>query len=389
MTALRLVAVTGSRADFGLYQCVLDELAADPGFAVALAVTGMHLAPEFGLTVREVEASRHPIAARIETLLASDSAAAVAKAIGLGTIGFADAWTRERPDMVMVLGDRFEMFAAAQAAFIMRIPIAHLYGGDVTEGAFDDALRHAISKMASLHFPSTEDAARRLIRMGEPPERVFAVGSPGLDHLFRTPRLDRDAFAASLGFALRPRNLLVTFHPVTLDPVPSATQLDELLAALDGLGPDVGLIVTLPNADTEGRALIERLRAFAAGRDNVTLHASLGQQRYLSALTHCDAIVGNSSSGLYEAPSLGIPTVNIGDRQKGRLRAASVIDCPPARGAITDAIAHALTLDCRGTVNPYGDGRTARRIREALARTLAAIGDPAGLIVKGFYDSPA
>jgi UDP-hydrolysing UDP-N-acetyl-D-glucosamine 2-epimerase len=382
-TPLRLCAVTGCRADFGLYQSVLAELAVEPRFRVELAATGMHLSPEFGMTVREVEAAGYSVGIRVETLLSSDSPVGVAKALGLGVMGFADAWAQHRPDLVLVLGDRFEMFAAAQAAFVLRIPIAHIGGGDVTEGALDDAMRHGISRMAALHFTTSAPASARLIRMGEPPDRVFTVGNPGLDHLKHMILLDRVELEAALGFALRPRNLLVTFHPVTLDPVPSATQVEELLSALDGLGEEVGLIVTLPNADTEGRALIAHLRAFAAGRVNVTMHTSLGSLRYLSALAHVDAVVGNSSSGLLEAPSFGTPTVNIGDRQKGRLRAASVIDCLPEHGAIAAAIARALTLDTRGVENPYGDGESASRIR----RALAGIADFAPLIVKGFHEA--
>lgn len=384
---LRLCVVTGSRADFGIYRPVLDELAGEPRFAVEVAVTGMHLSPEFGLTVREVEESGFPITARVETLLSSDTATGMVKAAGLGLIGFADAWTQRRPDLAMVLGDRFEMFAAAQAAFLMRIPIVHLGGGDVTESALDDALRHGISKMAALHFVTNGEARDRLVRMGEPPERVHVAGAPGLDHLRRMERLDRAGLEAALGFRLRPKNLLATFHPVTLDPVPSLVQLEELLAAFDGLGSEVGLIITLPNADAEGRAMIAHIEAFTAARPHAAAFASLGPLRYLSALALVDAVVGNSSSGLYEAPSLGTVTVNIGDRQKGRPRAASVIDCVPERTAIAAAIRQALAADCRAdcriVANPYGDGHAAGRIRAVLA----ACPDFASLIRKRFHDS--
>ncbi|WP_029008252.1 UDP-N-acetylglucosamine 2-epimerase [Azospirillum halopraeferens] len=383
---VRLCAVSGSRADFGLYRWVLHELHEDPRFAVEVAVTGMHLSPEFGMTVRDVEASGIPVAARVETLLSSDSGVGVAKAVGLGVLGFAESWQRHRPDLVMVLGDRFEMFAAAQTAFLMRIPIVHLCGGDVTEGAFDDAMRHAISKMAAVHFTTNAEAGARLVRMGEPPERVFTVGSPGLDHLHRTPRLDRAALEEALGFALRPRNLLVTFHPVTLDRVSSARQMEALLDALDRLSPEVGLIITLPNADTEGRALIAQIEAFTVGRANAIARPSLGSRTYLSALALVDAVVGNSSSGLYEAPSFGTPTVNIGDRQKGRLKATSVIDCPADRDAIAAAIGEALARGRRPTENPYGDGHTARRIRTILGDLIDRGADSAHLIRKGLHD---
>lgn len=389
MTApVRICAVTGSRADFGLYRWVLHELCEDSRFAVAVAVTGMHLSPEFGLTVRDVEAAGLPVGARVETLLSSDTGAGVAKAMALGVLGFTESWSQERPDLVMVLGDRFEMFAAAQTAFILRIPIIHLFGGDVTEGAFDDGLRHGISKMAALHFTSNEAARARLIRMGEPPERVFTVGSPGLDHLHRTERLNRAGLEAALGFTLKPRNLLVTFHPVTLDQTPSTAQMEELLAALGGLGSDIGLIITLPNADTEGRALITRIEAFVAAHPNAIARTSLGSRNYLSALALVDAVVGNSSSGLYEAPSFGTPTVNIGDRQAGRLKAESVIDCPAERGAISAAVAQAFTRGRRPTVNPYGDGQSARRIRDALADLVDHGADLAALVRKRFHDGP-
>lgn len=379
---LRLSVITSSRADFGIYHPVLDALAKEARFVIELVVTGMHLSPEFGLTVREVEETDFPIVARIETLLSSDTAVGMVKAVGLGLIGFADAWTQRRPDLVMVLGDRFEMFAAAQAAFLLRLPIIHLGGGDVTESAIDDALRHGISKMAALHFVTNAGAHDRLIRMGEPPDRVHVSGAPGLDHLRCLKRLDRAGLEAALSFRLRLRNLLVTFHPVTLDPTPSVVQLEELLIALDELGSDVGLIFTLPNADVEGRAMIARIEEFAAARANAAAFPSLGPLRYLSAMSLVDAVVGNSSSGLYEAPSLGIPTVNIGDRQKGRPRAASVIDCPPERTAIMAAIQNAFATDCRGVVNPYGDGNAAERIRAVLA----ACPDFVALLRKGFHD---
>jgi UDP-N-acetylglucosamine 2-epimerase (non-hydrolysing)/GDP/UDP-N,N'-diacetylbacillosamine 2-epimerase (hydrolysing) len=379
---LRLAAVTGSRADFGLIRWPLHALSAVPEFTIEVVATGTHLAPSFGMTVKEVEAAGFAIPFRIETILAGDGPVAVSKAIALGVAGFADAWAHARPDLVLLPGDRFEIFAAAQAAFIARIPIIHLCGGDVTNGALDDAMRHAISKMAGLHLVTNARARDRLIRMGEQPERIFVVGSPSLDALSRAPLPDRATVERELGFALRARNLLVTFHPATLDPAPAVTQLDELLAAFDTLGPAVGLIITLPNADAEGRALIARLERFATDRAHVALRASLGHLFYLGLMALVDAVVGNSSSGLYEAPSLGKPTVNIGIRQDGRERASSVIDCPTERGAIGAAIARAFGLDCRGTVNPYGDGDASRRIVEILRERAA----PAWLLQKTFYD---
>jgi UDP-N-acetylglucosamine 2-epimerase (non-hydrolysing)/GDP/UDP-N,N'-diacetylbacillosamine 2-epimerase (hydrolysing) len=375
--------VSGSRADFGLLYWPLKELGEEPAFSVDLALTGMHLAPEFGATSREVEASGIAVSARVETVMASDGPAGMAKAIGLGVLGFADAWGQRRPDLVMVLGDRFETFAAAQAAFTHRIPIAHLCGGDVTEGALDEGFRHSISKMASLHFASNDDAARRLRRMGEDPARIHTVGSPGLDHLRRTSLLRRDEVETRLGFTLRARNILVTFHPATLDSMPAGPQQEELLAALDTLGSGVGIIFTAPNADEGGRALRARLEAYVANRPQNVLRASLGHHLYLSTMACVDAVVGNSSSGLYEAPSLKRPTVNIGRRQDGRPRAASVIDCPAERRAIGNAIAAAFTLDCSNVANPYGEGDSARRIREILCRQDAF----ASLVTKRFHDA--
>lgn len=382
MPPRRICVVTGSRADYGLLHEPMRLLRDDPEFELQVAVTGMHLAPEFGSTWRVIEADGFPITSRVEMLLSGDTPVSVTKSVGLGVIGFADAFARLRPDWLMVLGDRFEILAAVQAALFARLPVAHLCGGDVTEGAFDDAIRHAITKMAHVHFVTNSAAERRLLQMGESRAQVHQVGSPGLDHIRRMKRLPRQAVFEAIGMRPRKRNLMVTFHPTTLDEKASVDQVDAVLAALDSLDDDTGLIMTGPNADTEGRALTERLTAFAASRDNTVFRVSLGQTLYLNALSHVDAVVGNSSSGLYEAPSFGIPTVNIGDRQKGRLRAASVVDCPPERAAIIDALDRALGLDCSDVVNPYGDGESAPRIVAALK----AVDDPAALIRKRFQD---
>ncbi|GAB4169394.1 MAG: UDP-N-acetylglucosamine 2-epimerase [Thalassobaculales bacterium] len=377
----RLLAVTGARADWGLLRWPLLALAGEPGFTVEVAVTGMHLAPLFGSTVAEVEAAGLPVVERVETLLAGDSGVAMAKAVALGILGFADALARRRPDGLLLLGDRFEVFAAAQAAFLQRIPIIHLCGGDLTDGALDDAMRHAISHMAALHLPSTAVAARRLSRLGADPARIVVVGSPGLDILTRGRLPDRAAVEQALGFSLRRRNLLVTFHPATREGEPLA-QLACLLEALDALGPEVGLIITQPNADAGGRAIAEALARFAEEREHAILRASLGQTLYLGVMAQVDAVVGNSSSGLYEAPSLAKPTVNIGSRQDGRLKAASVIDCPAEAPAIVAAIGRALALDCSGVENPYGDGHASERIVAALRR----FREPGALAPLPFHD---
>ena len=363
----KIAVVTGSRAEYGLLHWVLHDLRAAPDLELQLIVTGMHLAPEFGLTVREIERDGFAIARRVEMLLSSDTPSGVAKSIGLGVIGMSDALEHLQPDVVLVLGDRFEILAAAQACLVHNVPLAHIAGGDTTEGAFDESIRHAITKMAHLHFVTNAQSAQRVRQLGEDPARVLLTGNPGLDHLRRQPLLDRTALAASLGAPLGARNLLVTFHPVTLEPGESERQCAALLDALDRQGPDTLLWITRPNADTGGRALSAMLTDWASTRPGrVQLHASLGQLRYLSLMAQVDAVVGNSSSGLYEAPSFQVPTVNIGDRQRGRLSSASVVDCAPTADAIAAAIDRALTMDCHGVVNPYGDGQSAGRIIEAL-----------------------
>lgn len=367
MTSPRKIAVvTGSRAEYGLLYWVLHDLQRTPAVELQLIVTGMHLSPEFGLTVREIERDGLPIARRVEMLLSSDTPGGVAKSMALGLIGMSDAFEQLQPDVALVLGDRFEIMATAQAALLHNLPLAHIAGGDTTEGAFDEAIRHAITKMSHLHLVTNELSARRVRQLGEDPASIRVVGSPGLDHLTRRPLLDRAALSESLGAPLAARNLLITFHPVTLEPGEGERQQAELLAALAHLPPDTGLWFTRPNADTGGRTLAAALDAWAQGRANVRVFSSLGQLRYLSLMAQVDAVVGNSSSGLYEAPSFRIPTVDIGDRQRGRQAADSVLHCAPERGAILAALQKARTLDCSAVVNPYGDGHSAPRIVEAL-----------------------
>lgn len=382
MSRRRICVVTGSRAEYGLLYWVLHELRAAADVELQLVVTGMHLAPEFGLTVREIERDGFVIARRVDMLLSGDTAAATAKSIGLGVIGLSDALESLAPELLLVLGDRFEILAAAQAALVHNIPVAHIAGGDTTEGAFDEAIRHSITKMAHLHLVTNEPAARRVRQLGEDPRRIHVVGSPGLDHLRRTALLGRAELEQTLGAPLGARNLLVTFHPVTLEPGEGERQFAELLAALDTLGPDTTIWFTRPNADTGGRAISAALDTWAATRgERVHVHASLGQLRYLSLMAQVDAVVGNSSSGLYEAPSFRVPTVDIGDRQRGRLAAASVLHCAPERGAIRAALDHAATLDCSQVENPYGDGRSAERI-VALLRGLPPAAE---LLKKSFH----
>jgi UDP-N-acetylglucosamine 2-epimerase (non-hydrolysing)/GDP/UDP-N,N'-diacetylbacillosamine 2-epimerase (hydrolysing) len=381
--ARTVMVVTGSRADYGLLYWVMKAIQADPALELQVAVTGMHLSSEFGMTVSAIEADGFPIAARVDALLSGDSAASVAKSIGMGVIGFADLFERLRPDFVLLLGDRFEILAAAQAALVARIPIVHIAGGDLTEGAFDDAIRHSITKMAHLHFVTNAAAEKRVRQLGEDSRFVFNVGSPGLDGLRRAKLLGRDELESLLGLAFRQRNLLVTFHPATLEAEQPEQELAELLLALDRLGDAFGIVFTKANADPQGRTLNRMLEAHVAARSSCRLFDTLGQQVYLSLMQQVDVVVGNSSSGLYEAPSLRKPAVNIGSRQKGRLRSASVIDCAPQAGAIERAILAALSLDCSSVVNPYGDGNSAPRIVAALK----GVADPRALVQKRFVDA--
>ncbi|MBI07069.1 MAG: UDP-N-acetylglucosamine 2-epimerase (hydrolyzing) [Rhodospirillaceae bacterium] len=381
---MRICAVTGSRADYGLLQPVMAELRDDGEFDLSVVATGTHLAPEFGLTYREIEADGFAIDSRVEIVTPDDTGIGVAKSMGLALSGLADAFAALKPDFVLLLGDRFEALAAAETALVMGLPLIHFSGGDVTEGSFDDAMRHAITKMASLHFVASADAGRRVRQLGEDAARVHVVGDPGLDALRCMTLMCRDELENDLGFRFRERNFLITFHPATLDMVPSLDQFAALLEALAEY--DVcGLIFTKPNADPEGRALTAALDAFVARQENAVAVASLGHRRYLSVMNEVDVVVGNSSSGLLEAPSLHTPAVNIGDRQGGRLRAASVIDCAPDRRAIGAALNAALELDCKDIENPYGDGYTAARV----LCILKEIADPGALLHKKFVDLPS
>lgn len=382
VTKRKICVVTGSRADYGLLYWLMHDIQASYLFELQLVVTGMHLSPEFGLTANIIEEDGFRIDSRVESLLSSDSAVGVTKAVGLGVLGFAEVYDRLCPDLVLVLGDRFEIFAASQAALFARLPIAHIGGGDVTEGAFDEAIRHSITKMSNLHFVTNSDAAKRLKRMGENPDHIFIVGSPGLDHLHRSNSPDRATLEHDLDFRFLKKNFLITFHPVTLDNIPSKDQLDELIKALDEFGPDIGMVFTMPNADTEGRALIQCIEKYVASRDNARAFTSLGQKRYLATMAIADVVIGNSSSGLYEAPSLRTPTVNIGQRQQGRLKALSVFDCSPNKDAIAEAITKALFFGHREVENPYWRGDCASLIMEKLT----SIDNFSSLTMKRFFD---
>lgn len=365
----KICVVTGTRAEYGLLRWVMEGIRETPGLELQIIVTGMHLSPEFGLTYREIEQDGFLIDRKVEMLLSSDSPTGLAKSMGLGLIGFGDALQQLQPDLMLVLGDRFEMFSAVAAAMVARVPVAHLHGGEATEGAFDEAIRHSITKMSHLHFVAAEEYRNRVIQLGEHPDRVFLVGGLGVDSMKKLVLLDRPALETSLGFKLGSKNLLVTFHPVTLENVTSSQQMAELLAALETL-KDTHLIFTMPNADTGGRVLFDMIEQYVAAHANARAYASLGQLRYLSCIRHMDGVVGNSSSGLTEVPSFGKCTINISDRQRGRLKAQSVIDCSPDRQSIATALQRLYSPAFQATLqtvrNPYGEGGASERIVQVL-----------------------
>lgn len=382
----KVCVVTGSRAEYGLLKWVMEGIRGSALLELQLVVTGMHLSPEFGLTYREIERDGFRIDRKIEMLLSSDTAQGVAKSMGLGLIGFGDAFQDLRPDLLLVLGDRYEILAATSAALIARIPVAHLHGGEKTEGAFDDAIRHAITKMSHLHFVAAEEYRRRVIQLGEHPERVLLVGGLGVDSIRRVRLLDQKALEKAIGMRFGARNLLVTYHPETLAEAGSSQQMAALLAALEKL-PDTSIIFTLPNADTDGRAITGLIEDYVGRHPNCRSYKSLGQQNYLSCMQFVDGVVGNSSSGLLEAPSFRKGTVNIGDRQRGRLRAASVIDCQPVATAITQALDRLYSPEFQEALNevqnPYGDGGATEKIIAALESICLD-----GLLRKSFVDLP-
>jgi UDP-N-acetylglucosamine 2-epimerase (non-hydrolysing)/GDP/UDP-N,N'-diacetylbacillosamine 2-epimerase (hydrolysing) len=366
----KICIVTGSRAEYGLLYWLMKEVSGDTGLRLQIVATGMHLSPEFGLTFQQIEADGFTIDAKVEMLLSSDSPVGIAKSMGVGVIGFADALDRLKPDILVVLGDRFEMLAATQAAMVARIPIAHIHGGETTEGAFDEGIRHAITKMAQWHFVAAEPYRKRVIQLGEASDRVFNFGAPGLDYFQRLEWMDRSSLEKSLAFKLAPPVFLVTYHPATLGQREPIGAMNELLAALDEFS-EATVVFTYPNADTGGHALIARLNQWvAANKHRATACASLGQQRYLSLMRESDVILGNSSSALTEAPVLKKATVNIGDRQKGRLKATSVLDAEEDKDAIVTAIHTALSEDFRAglpaTKSLYGSGNVSRRVKNTL-----------------------
>jgi UDP-N-acetylglucosamine 2-epimerase (non-hydrolysing)/GDP/UDP-N,N'-diacetylbacillosamine 2-epimerase (hydrolysing) len=362
--------VTGTRADYGLLRWLLQEIQDDPALHLQIIATGMHLSNEFGLTYRQIEADGYVLDAKVEMLLSSDTPASISKSMGVGMLGFADALARLRPDILVILGDRFEALVATQTAMIARIPVAHLHGGEISEGAVDESIRHAITKMVQWHFVAAEPYRQRVVQMGEAPDRVFNVGAPGLDNLTRIDWLGRKELEQDLQITLRPPLFLITYHPATLGNLDPTEAMKALLSALDAF-PQATLLFTYPNADAGGRALIPLIEAYVAAHpERAKAFASLGQRRYLSLMRLADAVIGNSSSGLTEAPALKKATVNIGERQQGRLKARSVLDATESADAIAAAITRALSGEFQATlastVSLYGQGDVCRKIKDIL-----------------------
>ncbi|MGD9838226.1 MAG: UDP-N-acetylglucosamine 2-epimerase [Afipia sp.] len=381
----RICIFTGARSDFGLLQPLIRAVMQDELLELQLVVTGSHLAADFGLSVQEIEKAGIPIARKVDILGTSDSPADVARSAGRGVVGFADALEELNPNIVAVLGDRYEALAAAFSSVILGIPVAHLHGGEVTEGSSDDSFRHAITKLASLHFVAAEPYRARVVQMGENPERVFLVGGLGVDAMARLPLLSRDEVEQRINFHIDSRTVLATIHPATAGAADSGFECDEMLAALEE-ERDLRIVFTLANADAGGREVNEKIRAFVDRHpDRSICFPSLGSQLYFSCLQFVKGLIGNSSSGLLEAPSFHIGTINIGDRQKGRLRSASVIDCAVDRQLIRDALSRLFSADFQksvsSAVNPYGRGGATPEVLKILKSV-----DLSKLRAKSFHD---
>lgn len=383
---MRKIAVfTGTRAEYGLLYWIMKDIQEDAELTLQILVSGAHLSPEFGHTYQQIENDGFFIDEKIEMLLSSDSAVGTAKSIGLGILGFTDALNRLKPDILVILGDRYEALAAAQTAMILRIPILHIHGGELTEGAYDDAIRHAITKLSYLHCTSTETYRQRVIQLGEDPKRVKNVGAIGLEHLKRSKLMTLAELSVSLGFALTEPYLLITYHPVTLGEEAPETSFQALLDALNTF-TEYQVIITYPNADDGGKRIIPMIESYAANNPKRVLSIrSLGQIRYLSAVKYARAVIGNSSSGIIEVPSFDVPTVNIGIRQKGRLAAKSVLNCQAKKTDIEQAINKAVTrcykTEAESIDNPYGQGDSSSQVIEMIKSFCI---EPS----KSFYDLP-
>ncbi len=362
----KVCIITGTRAEYGLLKPVIDKVYHSEELELRLVVTGMHLSGEFGWTYREIEGDGYPIDAKIEMLLSSDTPVGITKSMGVALIGFADYFASHRPDIAVILGDRYEMLAAASAAMTARVPIAHIHGGEKTEGAMDEAIRHSITKMSQIHFTATEEYRRRVIQLGEQPDTVYNVGSLGVENVKNIKLLKQDELEESMGFRFTDKTLMITYHPVTLETYTAAEQFKNILSVIDA-HRELSVIFTKANADTDGRIINQMIDEYAAKNgERCKAYASLGQVRYLSALQYCAAVIGNSSSGIAEVPSFGIPTVDVGDRQRGRLSAESVIHCGSSAAEINTALTTALSAEFRDSLddisNPYEKAGTSDMI---------------------------
>lgn len=378
---------TSTRAEWGLLQNLAERLRSSPDARLQLLVSGTHLSEKHGRTVGEIEAAGFQVDETADILMFDDSRMGICRSMGVAIPSYAECLDRMSPGILVILGDRFEAFCAAAAAQIMAIPVAHIHGGETTEGAVDEAFRHAITKMAHLHFPTCPEYRSRVIQLGESPRNVFDVGSLGIENIRAIRPMTREELGDSIGFALDRPFFLITFHPATLERESAAFQVGQLLEALDAF-PDHKQLFTMANADPEGQAINDMLVARSASDpDRSKVVSSLGLHRYLSAMHHCDVVVGNSSSGILEAPVCKVPTVNIGDRQKGRLRVPSIIDCEPDTGAIREALGRALSPafreKIRDLVHPSDRPGTARRIAEILQTFPLE-----GILKKSFHDLP-
>lgn len=381
----KICIVTGTRAEYGLLYWLMKEVQDDPDLELQIIATGMHLSPEFGLTYQTIGEDGFKINEKVEMLLSSDTPVGIAKSVGLGVIGFADALARLQPDIMVVLGDRYEILAAAQAAMIARIPIAHIHGGETTEGAIDEAIRHAITKMSHFHFTAAEPYRRRVIQLGEAPGRVLNYGAPGLDNIKKLKLLSKALFEKAIDFELGKLSFLVTYHPVTLSNTKPEKSFQELLHAVDKF-PEAKIIFTKANADMAGRTINYNIDKYIEKNPKrAKVFTSMGQLLYLSAMKNVDVIIGNSSSGIAEAPSFRKPSVNIGQRQQGRLKADSVIDCEEKEQAIVAAIKKGLSSEfqivTKNAINPYGSGNASSKIKDYLKKVSLR-----NILMKKFYD---
>lgn len=382
----RICVVTGTRAEYGLLSRLIRMIDESEKTQLQLIATNMHLSPTYGETYKEIEADGFKIDRKIPIIEeGKNDAVATLKSMAKAVAGFADAFNELKPDIVALLGDRYEILAAAEAALIEKIPIAHIHGGEVTEGAYDDAIRHSITKMSHLHFPSIEPYRKRIIQMGENPERVFTVGAIGVENIKRIPLLSKTEAEQSIGFALDKNTILVTYHPVTLGPDSMKRDIDDFMSVLDA-NKDLRVVFTMPNSDNGSEVIVEAINEFVRNnKDRAVAFKSLGLKRYLSVMKEVGAVVGNSSSGIVEVPSFGVPTLNIGDRQKGRLAAESVVNCGTDKESIKSGLNKVLSTDfqnfCKTVENPYGKENTAEEIFKVISSYPLD-----NIIQKHFYD---